>query len=75
VGRSNNHRRYAVSIIDCFPKYVWLLPITQKKAEKVLEVLGPFSRTTHPSYSRVTMAASSPMPAMKELLEDLNIKH
>jgi len=29
---SNNSRRYAVSIIDCFSKYAWLLPITQKKA-------------------------------------------
>jgi len=29
--RSNNRRRYAVSIIDCFSKYTWLLPITQKE--------------------------------------------
>jgi len=28
---SNNSRRYAVSIIDCFSKYAWLLTITQKK--------------------------------------------
>jgi len=33
---SNNSRRYAVSIIDCFSKYAWLLLITQKKTEKVL---------------------------------------
>jgi len=33
---SNNSKRYAVSIIDCFSKYAWLLPITQKKTEKVL---------------------------------------
>jgi len=37
---SNNSRRDAVSIIHCFSKYAWLLPITQKKTEKVLEVLG-----------------------------------
>jgi len=30
------------TVIDCFSKYAWLLPITQKKMEKVLEVLGPF---------------------------------
>jgi len=30
---SNNSRRYVVSIIDCFSKYAWLLPITQKKEE------------------------------------------
>jgi len=34
--RSNSSRRYTVSIIDCFSKYAWLLPITQKKTEKVL---------------------------------------
>jgi len=27
---SNNSRRYAVSIIDCFSKYAWLLPITRE---------------------------------------------
>jgi len=46
--RSNNSRRYAVSIIDCFSKYAWLLPITQKKAEKVLEVLSPFLKEHTP---------------------------
>jgi len=45
---SNNHRRYAVSIIDCFSKYAWLLPITQKKTEKVLEVLGLFLKEHTP---------------------------
>jgi len=45
---SNNSKRYAVSIIDCFSKYAWLLPITQKKAEKVLEVLGPFLKEHTP---------------------------
>jgi len=46
--RSNNSRRYAVSIIDCFSKYAWLLPITQKKTEKVLEVLSPFLKEHTP---------------------------
>jgi len=45
---SNSSRRYVVSIIDCFSKYAWLLPITQKKAEKVLEVLGPFLKEHTP---------------------------
>jgi len=45
---SNNSRRYAVSIIDCFSKYAWLLPITQKKAKKVLEALGPFLKKHTP---------------------------
>jgi len=45
---SNNSRRYVVSIIDCFSKYAWLLPITQKKTEKVLEVLGPFLKEHTP---------------------------
>jgi len=37
-----------VSIIDCFSKYAWLLPITQKKAKKVLEVLGLFLKEHTP---------------------------
>jgi len=45
---SNNHRNYVVSIIDCFSKYAWLLLITQKKMEKVLEVLGPFLKEHTP---------------------------
>jgi len=45
---SNNSRRYAVSIIGCFSKYAWLLPITQKNTEKVLEVLGPFLKEHTP---------------------------
>jgi len=45
---SNNHRSYAVSIIDCFSKYAWLLPITQKKTEKVQEVLEPFLKEHTP---------------------------
>jgi len=48
---SNNSRRYVVSIIDCFSKYAWLLLITQKKAEKVLEVLGLFLKEHTPRYS------------------------
>jgi len=31
---SKNSRRYVVSIIDCFSKYAWLLPITQKKKRR-----------------------------------------
>jgi len=46
--RRNNSRRYRVSIIDCFSKYAWLLPITQKKTEKVLEVLGLFLKEHTP---------------------------
>jgi len=45
---SKNSRRNAVSIIDCISKYAWLLPITQKKMEKVLEVLGPFLKEHTP---------------------------
>jgi len=46
--RSNNRRKYVVSIIECFSKYAWLLPITQKKTEKGLEVLGPFLKEHTP---------------------------
>jgi len=30
--RSNNHRRYKVSIIDCFSKHAWLLPRRWRKS-------------------------------------------
>jgi len=52
---SNNSRRYVVSIIDCFSKYAWLLPITQKKTEKVLEVLRPFLKEHTPKVSQATL--------------------
>jgi hypothetical protein len=72
---SNNSRRYAVSIIDCFSKYAWLLLITQKKTEKVLEVLGPFLKEHTPKVLQSDNSGKFTNAHMKELLEDLHIKH
>jgi len=71
----NNHRNYAVSIIDCLSKYAWLLPITQKKTEKVLEVLGPFLKEHTPKVLQSNNGSKFTNACMKELLEDLHIKH
>jgi len=67
---STNSRRYAVSIIDCFSKYAWLLPITQKKAKKVLEVLGPFLKEHTPKVlqSDNRGGGSSLMPSSRSCL-------
>jgi len=73
--RSNNSRRYAVSIIDCFSKYAWLLPITQKKAEKVLEVLSPFLKEHTPKVLQSDNWGKFTNAQMRELLDDLRIKH
>jgi len=72
---SNNRRRYAVSIIDCFSKYAWLLPITQKKTEKVLEVLGPFLKEHTPKVLPSDNGGKFTNACMKELLDNLHIKH
>jgi len=72
---SNNSRRYMVSIIDCFSKYAWLLPITQKKTEKVLEVLGPFLKEHTPKLLQSNNGGEFTNARMKELLDDLYIKH
>jgi len=71
---SNNHRRYAVSIIDC-SKYAWLLPITQKKMEKVIEVLGPFLKGHTPKVLQSNNGGEFTNAGMKELLDNLHIKH
>jgi len=72
---SNNSRRYAVSIIDCFSKYAWLLLIIQKKTEKVLEVLGPFLKEHAPKVLQSDNGGEFTNTHMKELLENLHIKH
>jgi len=72
---SNNRRRYAVSMIDCFSKYAWLLPITQKKTEKVLEVLGPFLKEHTPKVLQSDNGGEFTNTHMKELLDNLHIKH
>jgi len=72
---SNNSRRYVVSIIDCFSKYAWLLPITQKKAEKVLEVLGLFLKEHTPKVLQSDNSGEFTNAQMKELLDNLHIKH
>jgi len=71
--RSNNSRRYAV--IDCFSKYAWLLPITQKKTEKVLEVLGPFLKEHTPKVLQSDNGGKFISARMKELLDNFHIKH
>jgi len=73
--RSNNSRKYAVSIIECFSKYAWLLLITQKKTEKVLEVLGLFLKEHSPKVLQSDNGGEFTNTHMKELLEDLHIKH
>jgi len=64
-----------VSIIDCFSKYAWLLPITQKKTEKVLEVLGPFLKEHIPKVLQSDNGGEFTNASMKELLDNLRIKH
>jgi len=71
----NNSRRYAVSIIDCFSKYAWLLQITQKKREKVLEVLRPFLKEHTPKELQSDNGGEFTYAHMKELLDNLHIKH
>jgi len=72
---SNNNRRHVVSIIDWFSKYAWLLPITQKKTEKVLEVLGLFFKEHTPKVLQSNNGGKFTNACMKELLDDLHIKH
>jgi len=72
---SNNSRRYVVSIIDCFSKYAWLLLITQKKAEKALEVLWPFLKEHTPKVLQSDNGGEFTNASMKELLDNLCIKH
>jgi len=72
---TNNSRRYTVRIIDCFSKYAWLLPITQKKTEKVLEVLGPFLKEHTPKVLQSDNGGEFTNASMKELLDNLRIKH
>jgi len=72
---SNNLRRYAVSIIDSFSNYAWRLPTTQKKTEKVLEVLGPFLKEHTPKVLQSDNGGKFTNSHMKELLDDLHIKH
>jgi len=70
------HRETAKKqVIDCFSKYAWLLPITQKKAEKVLEVLCPFLKEHTPKVLQSDNGGKFTNAQMKELLEDLHIKH
>jgi len=72
--RRNNSRRYTFSIINCFSKYAWLLPITQKKTEKVLEVLGPFLKEHTPKVLQSDNRGKFTNVCM-ELLNNLHIKH
>jgi len=72
---SNNRRKYKVSLIDCFSKYAWLLPITQKKMEKVLEVLGLFLKECTPKVLQSDKGGTFTNACMKELLDDLHIKY
>jgi len=65
---SNNHRMYAVNIIDCFSKYAWLLLIIQKKVKKVLEVLGPFLKESTPKILQSDNSGKFTKACMKELL-------
>jgi len=73
--KSNNRRKYVVSIIDCFSKYAWLLPITQKKTEKVLEVIGPVLKEHTPKVLQSDNGGEFTNACMKDLLENLHIKH
>jgi len=72
---SNNRRRYAVSIIGCFSKYAWLLPITQKKTEKVLEVLRPFLKEHTLKVLQSNNGGEFTNAKLKELFDNLHIKH
>jgi len=72
---SNNSRRHVVSIIDHFSKYAWLLPITQKKTEKVLEVLRLFLKEHTPKVLQSNNGGEFTNACMKEPLDDLHIKH
>jgi len=62
-------------IIDCFSKYAWLLPITQKKAKKVLEVLGLFLKMHTPKVLQSDNGGEFTNSKLKELLDDLHIKY
>jgi len=64
AGRNNKKEVCGEPQMDCFSKYAWLLPITQKKQEKVLEALGSFLREHTPKVQvlQVTMGESLLMP-------------
>ena len=39
IAQANHNYRYVLSILDCFSKYCWLMPLTSKRAAEVASVL------------------------------------
>lgn len=71
----NNKRQYAVTAIDCFTKYAWLVPITQKKAKNVHAVLGPILSEHQPKILQTDNGGEFTAELMRDLYESLGIKH
>ena len=52
VTHRDNNYRYILTVMDIFSRYLWLRPLTRKKASHVAhEINHIFSRTRPPTYT------------------------
>lgn len=72
---SNDRRAYALTCIDMFSKYAWVVPITRKRAETVLAAIEPILREHTPKLLHSDNGGEFVNAQMEVLLDELNIKH
>ena len=48
--KENNGYKYIISIIDCFTRFAWMIPIKNKKGETIRDELYVLFKKEHPKF-------------------------
>lgn len=72
--KDNDGTKYLLTIIDCFSKYAWVIPLKDKKAEGIVKAFEPIFKEIHPETLQVDKGSEFYNKLFENLLKKYNVK-
>lgn len=73
--KENQNCKYLLTVIDCFLKYAWVIPIKQKTANEVIETFKIIFQEKKPQYLQTDKGKEFLNKNFLNYLESKNVKH
>lgn len=71
--KDNDGIKYLLTVIDCFSKYAWVIPLKDKKAETVVKAFEPIIKKVHPQLLQVDKGTEFYNNLFQKLLKKYNV--
>jgi hypothetical protein len=69
--KDNDGIKYLLTVIDCFSKYAWVVPLKDKKAESIVKAFQPILEEAHPEFLQVDKGTEFYNASFKNLFKKI----